>query len=378
MKQDKLKVLQIVGAPAGGIRKHIVDIIMGLPSERYEIGLAASLKDADEMFNMQVTQLQLRCEKRIYDIQVSKKPSLGDLKNLYLLWEMIKKENYDVVHGHGAKGGVYARVLGSLLGAKVIYTPHGGSLHSMHGKIKNKIYAFIERILYILTDKLIFESKYSRQAYFDNVYRADKKSVVNYNGVDVTQPYFPPRRLSKERITKICAFGILRYLKGHDILIRAAKELIDDGYQLEVNIFGSGEEQANLQRSIEKLELQNHVFLRGETDQVAKHMKESDILVHPSRFESFGYVVAEAMSMGLPVVASGVGGISELLKDHVNGLVVADQEPSHYANAIRSLINTENQATMFALQAHSDVQKQFSLRQMIENLSKIYQESNKK
>jgi glycosyltransferase involved in cell wall biosynthesis len=370
----KLKVLQIVGAPAGGIRKHIIDILKQLPQEQFEVALATSLKDADKVFISEYAHIQKLCQNRLYNIHMNKKPSFGDLKNLYLLWKMIKQEKYDIIHGHGAKGGLYSRFLGLFLGAKVIYTPHGGSLHSMHGKVKNKVFALIERGLYYLTDRLIFESDYSRQTYFDKVYKADKKSVVNYNGVEISHVYAPRSALSKERVTKICAFGILRYVKGHDILIRAVKELITQGYPIEVNIYGSGEEQKTLQSLIDTLHLENSVYLRGETDRALEIMAQYDILVHPSRFESFGSVVVEAMSVGLPVIAASVGGLTEIIEHNINGLLIPENTSDNLVEAIKTLIDSENIAAQLAFQGYERCQNRFDLRHMIEQLSKIYEE----
>lgn len=372
MTNKKNKVLQIVGAPAGGIRKHIVDIICNLPSEQYEIGLAASFKDADTTFKTQMPKLSIKCKNRLYDLNIPKKPSFQDIRNIYHLFHQIQKERYDVIHGHGAKGGLYARILGILLGTKVIYTPHGGSLHSMHGKVNNFLYAFVEKLLYPFTNRLIFESEYSRDTYFKKVFRADKKSIVNYNGIDAIEAYKIKTPPTKEKLIKICAFGILRYEKGHEILIRATKLLFEQGYQLEVNIFGEGKERNSLYQLIQDLDLQNVVFLRGETDQVIELMKKHDILVHPSRFESFGYVVIEAMSVGLPVIASSVGGLKEIICDYADGIFVDGINPQLYAKAIQELIENPKLYSKISEAGYAKAISKFSKQHMIATLEDIY------
>ncbi len=165
-----------------------------------------------------------------------------------------------------------------------------------------------------------------------------------YHGVDQAQ-FHPKQRALVPAVPLIVSVGRLRAKKGLDILIDACAVLRQRGEAFACEIVGYGEEQAALQAQIERLGLADQVRLVGKLarEQVIERYARAAVYVQPSRIAADGdrdgipNVLLEAMAMGLPVVASRVSGIPELVGDGVNGLLVEPDAPAALADAITRL-----------------------------------------
>ncbi len=366
----KKKVLLILSFPEGGIGKHLLTLCQRL-NQKFDLSFATNLKKQDKSFrdSFKYTRSELY---RVIDQDIKKEPNFSDLKNIYQLYKLFKDEELDIIHGHGAKGGLYARLLGMLLKTKIIYTPHGGSLHSNYGFVMQNIYTIIEKLLYRFTDKIIFESKYSYDIFIDKISDKDKqKLIINYNGV-IQNQNIKIKILKPNTTIKISSFGLHRHLKGHDLLIKAISILIKKGYNISLTIYGQGEEKENLTTLIHSLKLEEYISLHPFVADSSKYMLQSDIIVHPSRFESLPYTPIEAMNLGIPVVVSDAGGLKEIVKDGVNGLVFRGENFEQLANKIETLINDNELYQKLILNAHSTVGEKFNELKMCKRVEEIY------
>jgi len=364
----KNNILQITGFPEGGIGTHVISLCQEL-IEEYNISLVANFTQQDENFRT-AFKVIAPSMSNITDIKINKKPSINDLYNLYNLYNLYKNKNINLIHGHGAKGGLYARILGYLLKSKVVYTPHGGSLHDMHGKVMGHVYILIEKFLFLFTDKFIFESKYSKNIFIKKINKKTNKLIVNYNGVKIDHD-FTKNIFDKSKI-EIASFGLLRNLKGHDILIKAISTLIDEKYNIKLTIYGSGEEKENLECLISELNLDSQVQLFGFVNDTKKYMKKSDIIVHPSRFEALPYVPIEAMNLCKPVIVSNVGGLTEIVIDEENGLVFENECIECLVQKIKKIILLDELREKISNNGKKTVLTLFDEKNMINNLKNIY------
>lgn len=156
------------------------------------------------------------------------------------------------------------------------------------------------------------------------------------NGID--RSLFPRNNRPKahQNIRLICVCRIVRR-KGLDYLLDAMSELANDGVTLD--IVGTGECAADIHRSIRRLNLENSVRMVGyiPREQLHEHYNEADIFVLPSLSESFGQVLLEAMSCGLPIIASRVGGIPETVRESAGGILVEPASSQAIVGAVRQL-----------------------------------------
>lgn len=310
----KIKILHVVGDPIGGIRKHVHDILNCLHKEFDFVYISSNA--GDTVFCSEIHELSEKIEN-YYSLNIKKKPAIGDVYNIIKIYKLIKLHGIDVVHGHGAKGGLYARIAGKLAGCKVIYTPHGGVVHSMFKPLASMLYKIIEKCLCFLTDFLIFESHYTANSFSKRFGCKKVKKIVNYNGVQIFPMITFEKKITPVSLTKkIGVFGVMREEKGQDIAYEAVKNIVlEDHIGVELHFFGGGPLKKQLKDRSVNEGVAGQMFFHGEVSNVYEKMVSMDFILIPSRFESFGYVAVEAALLGVPIISSKVGGLNEVLYD---------------------------------------------------------------
>lgn len=362
----KTTIVQILRASEGGIGKHVVDILENLSSENFNKIYITYVKEADK----DLTYLSAKHATKVFNLNIKDKPGWEDIVNIFKIYSYLKNEKDVILHGHGAKGGLYARICSRLIGAKSVYTPHGGSLHRVFGKLKSFIYDNVEKILLSLTDKLIFESNYSANEFRKYVGNPGAKEIVNYNGV-----FFPDfcksKQYQKNSDIRLVSFGLLRHLKGHDIVIDALKILKDKKINCTYVIYGYGESFEDLKKQIQLNELQDNIKIESYANDILKKMCDYDFIIQPSRFESFGYVPVEGMSVKVPVITSFEGGLKEVWVPN-GSFVVESNKAESYAELLIQIYNGKYNLEKMTEVAYAEVIKKFSVQTMVKNLESIY------
>ncbi|HXH73869.1 MAG TPA: glycosyltransferase [Bacteriovoracaceae bacterium] len=364
---DKKVVVQILRAPIGGIRKHVYDILTTLPQDAFEHIFITNMDDAD-------FALPPIPNVTIFSLNIQDQPSPRDLKNLFVIYKYLSGKKIDIVHGHGAKGGLYARLVSYFIRAKCIYTPHGGSLHRVHGKLKNFIYDAVEIGLIPFTDTFLFESGYSRNIFSMNIIDVGGKAIVNYNGIELPKACSQNHYLPGQTI-RMASFGLLRNLKGHDIAIRACSLLQKQNIPFTYVVYGKGEDHQILIQLISDLNLQKQVTILDYTNDVPCEMLKYDLILHPSRFESFGYVPVEAMALKIPVVVSAEGGLKEVV-DPKTGFVASSNQPEEYFEIIFAIYCGVNTLEDKVDEAYRKVVNNFTCEKMIKKIGEVYHGEN--
>lgn len=363
-------ILQIVRSPNGGIRKHILTIIEGIRDNNITSHMITDLDEADKTF---LNYIRNNNGLRIFDIKIKNAPDITDFINIYKVYKYCKMNNINVVHGHGAKGGLYARVVSLFLKIKVIYTPHGGSVHDMHGNIMNLIYSIVENILYYLSDVILFESKYTMQQYAKKVKSNSKKYKLNSNSIKIESSFRMKILREFPSSIKLCSIGLLREIKGHDLSIKAVSRLINEGYDVKLDIYGEGTSRSKLQAIIDGTKNGDRIKLLGETNDPLGVLSEHNILIHAARFESFGYVPLEAIYTGVTVVSSLSGGLREVLDNGNNGFCFnnTDNELELYKQIKLAIENKELREKKFE-NAKAYIIKNFDEEVFLKNIKNEY------
>jgi len=197
----------------------------------------------------------------------------------------------------------------------------------------------------------------------------DAKIRVIPNGVDCQLFAAPPR---VGPIRRIVTVANLRAEKGHDTLISAASLLFDRHHDLEICFVGDGPLRASLVRQVNLRGMRSRVRFLGERPDVPDQLAAADLFVLPSRTEACPNGVLEAMASGLPVVASRVGGIPELIESGSDGVLVPPDSPHELANAIESLIERPDFAAALGRAARAKAEERFAFERMIESFERLY------
>lgn len=259
---------------------------------------------------------------------------------------------YTFIHSHSPIGGVVGRIIAHRNGIKSIYTAHGFHFYDGAPKKNWLVYYPIEKALSWITDVLITINKedYHRA---QSKFHAKKVVYIPGVGVDTGKYQVNPSRHDKNRVGIRNKYGIpqdafvlisvgeLNRNKNHETIIKAMQHITEkDIYYM---ICGQGEKEADYKKLIRKSGLQNKVLLVGFQSNIVPYYDSSDCFVFPSRREGLGLAALEAMSMGLPLITSYVGGIKEYSKSNVTGYNI--KNPDDYIgfrNAILKMYNMQD------------------------------------
>ena len=250
----------------------------------------------------------------------------GDLAAAWRTYRIIKELRPDVLHGHGAKGGAYARLFGSLLRVSRfrvarLYSPHGGSLHYDETTATGKLFFALERSMALFTDCLLFVSDYERKTYRRKVGEPPIPNTLVYNGLRAAE--FEPVATAAEA-ADLLYIGMMRDLKGPDIFIDAlALAGTGMGRPLNAVMVGDGDDLPRYHAQVERLGLKSNVrFLPPMPARQAFALAE--LVVVPSRAEAMPYIVLETLAAGRPMIATAVGGIPEIFGETSPALIRPD------------------------------------------------------
>ena len=317
----KLRILQVMRAPVGGLFRHVADLTRALAAEGHEIGIVVDSLANDAQTESKLTALTPFASLGIHRFAMPRVLGGGDLVTPLAVRRLAKQLDIDVLHGHGAKGGFYARL--ARIGQRsriAVYTPHGGVLHFPASSQSGRIFHRLERGLMAQTAAIIFESAFARQSYGALIGQPSCPSPVIHNGLNPDE--FVPV-VAEANAADFVFVGELRDLKGIHVLIDAlAGVQRPDGTPATLVMAGDGPGRAALVEQIAQRGLQDRVELAGAQPARAMFARGRCAVV-PSLAESLPYVVLEAAAAQLPVISTRVGGIPEIFGPTADALIPA-------------------------------------------------------
>jgi glycosyltransferase involved in cell wall biosynthesis len=273
----------------------------------------------------------------------------------------------DIIHGHGAKGGAYARLAQVPKGTVRAYTPHGGSLHYSAYTLVGKFYLTLERLLMRRGDLFLFESAYSADTFRRKIGTPEGLVRIVHNGVSRNE--FDPVG-TKPDATDLVFLGELRRLKGIDILIDAIALLQRKGTTLTATLVGDGPDRDALHAQVERLGLAASIrFIPAMPARQALTLGR--IMVVPSRAESLPYVVLETAACGMPMITTSVGGIPEIYGP-LSDTLVPPQDAGALAQAIARAIDNPELPSDIARRLRERVAASFSVDTMVDGVLTAY------
>ena len=158
--------------------------------------------------------------------------------------------------------------------------------------------------------------------------------------------------------------GRLVYAKAHEVIIASMPAVLKEFPNAKLEIYGDGVLRADLQAQIKRLGLSNSIKLPGQTDDVARHLAAADVFILSSRSEGLPIALLEAMSAGLPCIATQVEGVDEVLTEGKHGLTVPVENPEALAQAILQLLRDPEARKRMGAAARVHVSKQYTVDRM--------------
>lgn len=311
-----------------------------------------------------------------------------DIAAVFDLYRFLKRNRFDIVHTHNSKAGFIGRLSARLARVPVIiHTVHGFSFHDQEPLWRRMLFKNLERAASHWCDKMIFISEPLIDWAIREKITSREKTVKIYSGIDINR--FKPASDNEKKSARI-GFGIphnspvagivskLWDGKGHEMLITAFKEIKKDIRNAKLLIVGEGYLEAGLRSYVNETGLSDSVIFTGFKSDVREVMTCFDISVLPSFFEGMGRVLIEAMAMKIPVVASNVGGIPDIVKNNRNGLLVEPGNIFELSNAIKKLLTNKSMLLSMGENGHRAVKREFTAESMNEKILEVYKSCMKK
>ena len=288
---------------------------------------------------------------------------LFDLVACYRLKKLIDSFKPDIIHTHLFRATAWSRFAKQLSKskAKLITTIHGTETEAYH---------FIEKIMHPLSDYIIFPSRHLSNWYIDSIKKIDSQRFkIIYPGVVINRP----KNYKKQDKVIIGTLSRLHEVKGLDNLLKAAKILYDNNRKFEINIGGGGKGKEFLVRQIKELGIEKICYLIDDIPNKMEYLESLSIFASPSRKEAFGINICEAMERSLPVVATKVGGIPEVIEENTTGLLCEPDNPKSLAKSLDLLINNFEKRKELGENGRKRVEKLFNRKEAMREHLELYE-----
>ena len=327
-----MKVLHVSGPSAGGIGHHINQLQLGLTEFGIDSSVLAPVRTRPGAVARTAREL--------------------------------KRGNYDLVHCHGYQGGAVGRAAGVFAGVPAVVTIH--NTLQVVGRA-NQLARLAEGWMHKHTACWVTVSSYLRNYALGVLGIPENRMVVIANGIEVPAeipPWF------QEPVVGIVARLVPS--KGVDIFLKAVQSLRPEVPNLRAVVIGDGPAKYQLKAMAHHLGLDNIVRFRGHISDVSAHLERMAVFVLPTRSEGLGISIIEAMSQGVPVVATAVGGVPELVCHETTGLLTQRDDYLGIARAVRQMLDNREQTEKMRRGAFLHISENYSSRAMLESTQEIY------
>lgn len=375
MNDKKIKVLYILtNSGIGGAQKYVKDLADNLAGDKFEARVFYGGLDIKWLSN----------KTHPWFLFVN-----DWLAVIELVW-IFKKENPDIIHLNSSKAGVIGSISAYLYKLitnryqlSTIFTVHGWVFNPSNdiSRLIKQFYVYLHKISAYFQDKLICVSQFDYDLAIAYDICPKEKLFMIHNGIDIKGVKFlskkEARNILKLKIVNskfdnhwpwIGSVGRLVKEKNYETFIEAAKA-VPKSYFF---IIGDGPELNVLKLKIVNYKLTDRFFIIPSSGYDAQYLKAFDVFVMSSIKEGLPYVLLETMSAGVPVVVTNAGGMSEMIHNHKNGLMVSQRNPEALARSIGGLLENKTIAEELAIVAKKTVEERFSLKSMIKETERIY------
>lgn len=362
-----MKILQILRAPVGGLFRHVNDLTKGLHEKGHEVAVIVDTLSKDAQTDEKLSALSPYATLGIHEMPIPRLFGAADITTPFKIRALVRALDIDIVHGHGAKGGFHAR-LGTLgLGAKAFYTPHGGALHFSGSSPAGFVFHQLEKALVPASSKIIFESAYAERTYNEAIAAVGARGVVIHNGLDEAE--FTP--IVSDDSFDFVFVGELRDLKGIAFLLDAFAALnAERPNGLRLLLIGDGPHRQQFEQQLQELNIQDHVVFAGARPAQYGFEKARTLIV-PSLKESLPYIVMEGVAAGKHVIATDVGGISEIYGPCANQLIPAGDSAALHQK-MREALDMPETDGLADKQLYSHVKSEFVTSRMVASILDQY------
>jgi glycosyltransferase involved in cell wall biosynthesis len=348
--------------PDGGVARVVIDLAEGALGRGWTVDLACPT--ASEQW----TALADRDGARLHPLRGRHgPPGPVDGVDLALLVPLVR--DADVVHAHSSKAGFLTRLAAALSGrrSRVVFSPHAWSFWSVAGA-RGRLYVSLERAASHWCNTILTVSAAEREAGLQAGIGAASQYRVIHNGIDLERFAAEPSPVGG----RVLFLGRLAPQKRPDLAIHAFAEVRRRRPQTRLEVAADGPLRARAEALVETLGLGDAVSFLGQRDDVPTLLARAQCTLLTSDYEGLPLAVLESMAAGVPVVATRVGGIPELVVDGVNGLLVPPGDPQAAAEAVGRLLDDPPLARRLGEAGRTLVRERHLRERMIAETTALY------
>jgi glycosyltransferase involved in cell wall biosynthesis len=381
--KPKLRVLHVLRAPVGGLFRHVVDLAHEQVARGHAVGLVVDSLTGGDAGEATLKALEPLLELGLLRLPMRRLPDFGDIRNTLQVALHARKLDVDVIHAHGSKGGVYARLPGFFpgFGGPIrVYTPHGGSFNYPAHPLVKKTYMAIERLLVATTDLFLLESHYIGRRLREEL--GEPHKLVHYVVNGLKPEEFVPV-VPNADAADFLYIGELREAKGVDTLIdgfalmverRRAQPGAADAPAPRLVLVGSGTDRDRLVEQAANRNVSELITFAGALP-ARQAFKRGRILVVPSRADSLPYVVIEGAGAQIPMIATNVGGIGEIVAPYRDRLIACNNVEALAEALAAALARPYSELQAEAAHLAAYVAPKFTIEAMVNTVLSAYAEA---
>lgn len=365
----------------GGAQRFLYELVTHLSSEKYDLLVAAG--GSGILFKK-------LAEKNIKTAEIRNFSNIFGIKNFFgflEIFNLIRKNRPDIIYLLSSEAGFLGSFAGNLYclflrkKPKIIYRIGGWAFKEPRNIIIKKIYLWAEKISASFKDVIIVNSEFDRQLAIKNKITKPEKIITIFNGIDFHKLRFLTRERARQFLFRsvnppqsplIGTVANFYKNKGLNFLILAAAKIKKLQLNWQFMIIGEGPERQKLQELIQKLELENHVLLAGKIPDAYQYLKAFDLFVLPSVKEGQPWVILEAMTAEVPIVATNIAGIPEMIENEKSGLLVEPADSDALTEAIEKILTHPSLAKEFAHNASTVAKEKFKIEEMIRKNEELF------
>lgn len=386
MLPNPKKILYVITKSVwGGAQRYVYDLATHLPKDQFEVAVVCGGSGplVEKLNAASVRVVSIPWLDR--DINV-----LNELVSFWLLLALFLHERPDVIHLNSSKVGGLGAVAASVykflalnFKSLTVFTVHGWGFHEDRPHWQRSVIFFFSWLSTHFQQKIILIDTAD--------YCAARRFIPARKLALIRHGILPAPFVHREAARNFFAGAISRPISRHTFLIGTIAELtankgltylVDAASRLKQRppnpelkfiIIGDGKERAGLQSRIGALGLGDTVFLAGFVPEASRYLTGFDAFALPSVKEGLPYVLLEAMSAGLPAIASSVGGVPDVIRDGVNGILVPPKDAAALAEAIAALATHPDRCRVLAESGYQTLGERFDFDAMMAETTALYQ-----
>ncbi len=360
-----MKIVFVLTSSAylSGPQVHLRDLGSALAARGHQVLVAAG---GTGPFSEQLAQLGLRYTS-LRHMVVPIRP-WTDVRGLFELVSLLRREKPDLVSVHSSKAGILGRIAGRLCGVPTIHTAHGWAFTD--GIAGAAYYRVAERMVAPLARKIITVCERDRKLALDEGVGTQAQLVTIHNGMpDVDPALRADPSVAPARLVMVSRFV---EQKDHATLFRALAKLRNEDWELD--LVGSGPLRAEFEQLARDLEIAKRVHFLGARDDVAEILARSQLFLLVSRYEGFPRSILEGMRAGLPVIASDVAGVRESVVHERNGLLTPPGDAEVLSQRIETLLDAPERRAQMGRAGRELYERNFTFDALFEKTCRVYSE----